>query len=111
MDKKLIEETLKKIIALDDQTEILKKRIDEDSKENERLFRKELREMEAKYMEEIRLKSREDYKSILEEANREKRQLIEASIDKCHGLEKRLEEREEELLKKVFLDLFNVEIG
>ncbi len=89
----------------------MKKRIEEDSKENERQFRKELRETEAKYMEEIRLKSREDYKSILEEANREKMQIIEASINKCHGLEKRLEEREDELLKKVFLDLFDVEIG
>lgn len=111
MDNKLIEETLKKIIDLDEQTERLRKRIEEDTKEREQTFRKELRDLETRYMEGIRNQSRKAYRQTIEEANREKREIIEASIARCHGLEALLSDREDELVKQVFKDLFDVEVG
>ncbi|MEA3422695.1 MAG: hypothetical protein U9Q80_02665 [Bacillota bacterium] len=111
MEKKLTEETLKKIILLDEQTENLKQRIEIDSKEKERLFKKELREMETSYMEEVRVKARKDYKSIIDEADVEKARIIKESIEKSNDLEKLLYKKKDELLRKIFLKLFEVELG
>ena len=111
MDKKLIEDTLNKIINLDHQAENLKDKIEVDLKEKEIIFRKELRENETRYMEEIRINSRSKYKEILKKANHDKMKIIEESIEKSHDLEKLLMERKDELVRKVFLDLFNVKIG
>jgi|LGVF01.1.fsa_nt_gb hypothetical protein len=111
MDKKLTEETLRRIVALDEQTENLKQRIEIDSKEKERLFKKELREMETNYMEEVRVKAREDYKRIIDEANVEKMKIIEESIEKSNDLEKLLSEKKDELLQKIFFKLFEVKLG
>ncbi len=111
MDKRLTEETLRRIIALDEQTEDLKQRIEIDSKEKERLFKKELREMQTNYMEEVRIKAREHYKVIIDEANIEKTKIVELSIEKSKGLEKLLSEKEDELLQKIFFKLFEVKLG
>ncbi len=111
MDKKLIEETLNKIINLDHKTEDLKDRIEIDLKEKEILFRKELREIETQYMEDIRVSSRLKYKEILKKANHDKMIIIEESIEKSHDLEELLMQRKDELIRKAFLDLFKVKIG
>ena len=111
LDKKLIEETFKKIMALDEQTEKLKEKIVIDSKEKEQSFRKEFRGIETKFMEEIRIKSRNEYKKIISEANLEKMRILDESIEKSHDLEKLLEERKDELICKIFGELFKMKIG
>jgi F0F1-type ATP synthase membrane subunit b/b' len=61
-------------------------------------------------MEQVRVKSREEYQQLIEAANQEKRQVLEASIEKCHELEILLEKQQDELVAQIFSHLFKVEV-
>lgn len=108
MQARMIEETLKKIIEIDDksikvESDAIQSELD---KYNE--LKKLKKDMEFAIMKAARKEAKAKYDDILNSAREASRAIEEAGFLECERLNSLLEENKEEMVEKVFVRLFEV---
>jgi len=108
MHAKMIEETLGKIIAIDNKAIKVEKDAIAGEKEKYNELKKKKKDMEFAYMKEARKEAKVKYDAIVGKAKGEASAIEEAGIKECQRLNVLLEENKEEMVEKVFIRLFEV---
>lgn len=108
MQSKMIEETLKKIIEIDNKA--IKVEADAIQKEKDKYdeLKKLKKDMEFAVMKEARKEAKAKYDEIINAAKLEASQIEEAGNMECDRLNKLLQDNKEEMVEKVFVRLFEV---
>jgi hypothetical protein len=111
MDKKLTQTILSRILALDEEAEAFKKQAAGEIKSKKLDFSKKLKDLEGKYMEQIKKESLEASRDILDDADHWRDYILSESDAATAYLEGFLKEHEEILLDQVLIRLFKEEKG
>ena len=108
MQAKMIEETLKKIIEIDNKAITVESDAITNEKEKYNELKKLKKDMEFAIMKEARKEAKGKYDEIVNAAKEEAKRIEKTGEQECERLNRLLEENKEEMVEKVFVRLFEV---
>jgi len=108
MQAKMIEETLKKIIEIDNKSIEVESLAIKTEREKYDELKKLKKDMEFSIMKQARKDAKKKYDVILDQAKQEAKTIEENGDAECERLNQLLEEHKEEMVEKVFVRLFEV---
>ncbi len=106
MHAKMIEETLGKIISIDNKTILIEKEAISIEKEKYKQLKKDKKDLEFALMKEGRKEAKIKYDEIVGAARVEAAEIEASGLAECERLKGLLDENKEEMVEKVFMRLF-----